>query len=99
MTHHVIVRSSAQKELANIAFWYERQKTGLGGYFILCFDAAVESLCRYPDMYPRIYGEYRRVLVKKFPVGLFYLVRNDVVSVVYVSDLRRDPEAIEHMLK
>lgn len=69
----VIVRSDAQRDLAEIALWYERQQPGIGNYFLLCIDAAIKRAKRSPAVYPKFHGEYRRILIRKFPVGLFYL--------------------------
>ena len=94
MTYRLRVRSKAFQDIANIAKWYGGQQPGLGSDFILCFDAAIEGIKRHPMMNAEYYHEYRRAFVRRFPVGIFYIVKGDLISIVSVRDLRQDPKTI-----
>ena len=99
MIYEIIVRNRAQSEIAEIIQNYEEKEKGLGGYFLLCLDASLEALKRYPTA-PRILRhEYRRFFVKKFPVSIYYIVRENKIYVDVVEPMMRDPKRLDEKLK
>ena len=99
MSFELIVRSEAQSDIQKIVLWYEKKERGLGNYFLLCLDASLESLKRYPKAPRIIHHEYRRLFVRKFPVGVYYIVRESKVYIDVVEPFSRDPDRLEERLK
>ena len=99
MTYQVIIRNRAQVEIAEIMQWYEEQEEGLGGYFLLCLDASIEGMRRYPTAPRIICHEYRRFFVRKFPVGIYYIVRENKIYVDVVEPFPRNPKRLDEKLK
>jgi len=99
LNYELIIRSSAQRDIAHLALRYNRKESGLGEWFIICLDAALQGLTRNAEIYRIVRHEYRKVLVKRFPVGVFYIVRGQAVYVDAVMDLRSDPKQIESRLR
>ena len=99
MTYEVIIRNRAQVEIAEIMQWYEEKEEGLGSYFILCLDASIEAMRRYPTAPRIIRHEYRRFFVRKFPVGIYYIVRENKIFVDVVEQFSRDPKRLDEKLK
>jgi len=98
MKYRLRVRSKALTDVAEKALWYESRAAGLGKDFILCFDAAISQIRRNPLIYVKYHEEFRRALLRRFPVGVFYLVVDDLISIVSVVDLRQGPEKIRKSL-
>ena len=98
MDSKIIVRDEAQKEIAEIFEWYESKEPGLGHYFILCLDASLEQLARNPGVYRIIKHEYRRFFVRKFPIGVFYILKGETVYIDVVEPLMRDPKRLAKKL-
>ena len=44
-----------------------------------------------PRRYPRVHGEVRRAVIRRFPFGVFYLIESDAVVVMAVMHASRDP--------
>jgi plasmid stabilization system protein ParE len=44
-----------------------------------------------PELFRKVRGEARRVMLHKFPFGVFYIARSEFVSVVAVMHHARDP--------
>jgi len=97
--YELIIRNRAQLEIAEIIQWYEEKQEGLGGYFLLCFDASLEAISRYPIAPRVIRHEYRRIFVRRFPVGVYYIVRGNKIFMDVVEPLMRDPKRLEDKLK
>lgn len=99
MGYEILIRPKAQQDIERIFCWYEEKELGLGHYFILCLDASIEQLARFPTAYRIIRHEYRRFFVRKFPVGIFYIVRDQKVYVDAVESLIQDPERLDTKLR
>jgi plasmid stabilization system protein ParE len=87
----VLFRPEASTELTEAWDWYEARRAGLGGEFVTCVEAAVAGAARTPEVNPRVHGEVRRALVRRFPYGVFYLVEGQALLVLAVAHARRKP--------
>jgi len=94
----VSISSDAEADIAEGYWFYERQSPGLGGYFLSCLIADIESLAYYGGIHEIEYG-YQRALSKRFPFCIYYSLSNGVLLVVAVIDARRDPLWIRERLE
>jgi plasmid stabilization system protein ParE len=81
----------ALADLRNAREWYERQRRGLGDESVVAVGAAVDAVIEYPVAYPVVRRRTRRVLVARFPYGLYYRVNGATVIVIAVMHVARDP--------
>jgi plasmid stabilization system protein ParE len=95
MKRHVIVRPEARRELYEAYQWYEDKRAGLGEELLLVVDAAIEQIRRAPDAFPVVHRNVRRVLTKRFPYGIFYVVEPERIVVLAVFHGRRDPQVVQ----
>ena len=95
MNYSLIVRREAEQDLRDAYEWYEERRAGIGDDFLLCVDAAVESILDGPLHYPALHENIRRVLVRRFPYGVFYIVDGVTVVILAVMHCSRDPRAWE----
>ena len=86
----VVLRREAEVELAEATEWYEALSNGLGAQFVLAVDAALARIARDPETYPFVYRDIRRVLLRRFPYALYYVVESDRVTVIACFHGRRD---------
>lgn len=92
MKKPLIVREEAEADLIEAYQWYEQQKRGLGGKFLLCVDTVMTSIERNPHLYPAVHkGVIRRALTKRFPYGVFFVEGDRSVSVIAVAHAKRNP--------
>ena len=81
----------AKDDLADAYEWYEGRRPGLGEEFLGCFEASMHGLARNPRMYPKIYKDYRRTVIRRFPYSIFYEFDGTVVTIFAVFHSSRDP--------
>ncbi len=93
----VELRDEAREDLADGAWFYDRQKEGLGDYFIDCVASDLAKLESEFGIHVIAFGFHRK-LVERFPFAIYYLVTALIVDVVAVLDCRRDPDEIENRL-
>ena len=91
MIRELIIQPEAQAELADAYSWYEDQAQGLGSEFLESVDGILDTILRSPEMYPSIYRDVRRAVVRRFPYGILYVVHETRVYVISVFHAKRDP--------
>ena len=91
MSFQIRVQPAAGRDVEDLFFWSEEQAPGLGPRFVAELDAVYARLIDAPLAYAQIYRETRRALLKKFPVGVFYVEARPTIHVIAVSHLARHP--------
>lgn len=91
MTYRVIVRPEAAREIQEAFDWYEGRSEGLGLEFLRAADACLSGVRRNPSAFQPVYEEVRRALLRKFPYGLFYILRDDTIVVIACFHVSRSP--------
>jgi toxin ParE1/3/4 len=94
MSVRLIVRHEAEGDILNAALWYEGREVGLGLELTAEIRAAVERALEDPLAYLllRKHPHVRRVLARRFPYRIFYIVRPDAIVVFAVLHAARDEQ-------
>ena len=66
------------------AAWYETQHSGLGAEFVWEVDSAVKRVQDNPRFFTEVYRGVRRVLAKKFPYAIYYLLNEEEIRILAV---------------
>lgn len=88
---HVKFLPDAEEEMYEAAKYYQSQTTGLGDDFLSEVERAIASIAQSPMTWPKIEGELRRRLVRRFPFGILYYIEPEEIAIVAVAHLRRKP--------
>ncbi len=67
----VVYRRKVGRDLARAYGWYEAQRTGLGEEFLAAVDGSFDAIEQFPEMFARVHGEVRRVILRRFIHGNF----------------------------
>ena len=87
----LIFDPEALTEMREAATFYEDCQPGLGRAFLDAVEDASDQIMKYPRMWRRIRGRFRRYLVHRFPYGLIYAAQGDFIYVAAVMHLKRKP--------
>jgi toxin ParE1/3/4 len=71
--------------------WYESRSPGLGEEFIAAIDLQLKRLEQAPLLYAETIPGVRRALLPRFPYGVFYATRKDLIHVLAVIHNACDP--------
>lgn len=96
MEHTVLLTPEAHADVDATFWWYEGRRSGLGFEFNACLDEALQKAARAPLLYTEIESDIRRVLVRRFPYAVFFVVENGedaTLTVIGVLHTSRDPES------
>jgi len=81
----------AQRELDDAVAWYDEQVAGLGQDFLDELDRAIRRVVAFPSSCTEVEPGLRRCLMARFPYGVVYGVEQDLIVVVAVAHLHREP--------
>lgn len=92
MAYRLKFSPRALRETGEAREWYELQSSGLGDEFIAAMELQLKRLEQAPLLYAEVIPDIRRALLPRFPYGLFYAVRGDLVHVLAVLHDARHPK-------
>jgi plasmid stabilization system protein ParE len=92
MAYRLKFSSRAVREAGEAQEWYELQSPGLGGEFIAALELQLERLTQSPLIYSEVFPRIRRALLPRFPYGLFYTVRDDLIHILALLHDTRNPK-------
>jgi plasmid stabilization system protein ParE len=86
MTRQLIIRAEAEADISQAAIWYHKQVPQLGEQFIAEVRMAIERAVANPRQYRRLRRrpEIRRVLLRRFPYRVFFMLEPESIVVFRV---------------
>lgn len=90
--------SSALQDLEDGFYFYQQQSPGLGSYFLDSIYSDIDSLQITAGYHAVYFGDYHRLLSKRFPFAVYYKFDADTVVIYAVVDCRRKPSWIRRKL-
>jgi plasmid stabilization system protein ParE len=95
----VVIRllDAAREDLRRGWLFYERQGAGLGDRFLDVIAADVQALQLTAGIHLKVDG-FHRLLSRRFPYAVYYLVEPETIDIYAILDCRRDPLWIQERL-
>lgn len=86
MNRRLIIRPEAEADITDGAMWYDSHESGLGLELISEVHSAILRALKSPDsfMLVRRNPPVRRVLTRRFPYRIFFIVRANAMVVFAV---------------
>jgi plasmid stabilization system protein ParE len=82
---------AAQREVDDAVAWCDEREEDLGRAFLDELDRVIRRIKSFPLASTEIEPGIRRCLLARFPYGLIYGIDEDLIIVVAVSHLHRQP--------
>lgn len=79
--------------------WYEEKSPGLGEDFLRVFYAYAGEISRNPLLYPKVYREFRRRLLRRFPYAIYFKIEDNKIIVFGLFHCARDPRTMRAQLR
>jgi len=90
----LIINPFAELDLHSSIEFYELQKPGLGEDFIAEVEITLKRIESNPHQFYKVKRDVRKALLNKFPFGIFFYLKEDIVTVFAIFHFRRDPKKI-----
>ena len=81
----------AQQEVDDAVLWYNQQAEDAGREFLDELDRAVRLVKLHPIALTEIESGIRRCLFSRFPYALVYGIEGEMIIVIAVAHLHREP--------
>jgi plasmid stabilization system protein ParE len=91
MKQRLVVRSEAQLDAEEAAFWYDSQQLGLGDRFMEELDQLLTRVADSPRQFPELGLGARRGLMHRFPYAVYFLAEEDSGVVIAILHQSRNP--------
>jgi plasmid stabilization system protein ParE len=92
VTRSLVIGPEASTHIVGAFLWYEEQRENLGWEFNTELHAVLGLLEQVPEAGPLVYRGLRRVLMRKFPYGVYYTLSPDRIEIRAVIHNRRHPK-------
>jgi len=71
---NVVILEEAENDIADGIIWYESAQIDLGKDFFKSIDESIAFISVNPQCSQEIYKNIRRLIIRKFPYGIYYKV-------------------------
>ncbi|MDB6023495.1 MAG: plasmid stabilization system protein [Pedosphaera sp.] len=99
MNYFLRLRPELVEDAHEAFVWYEGAATGLGHDFLRSYFVAVAAAEREPFLYRKIFRDFRRVLLDRFPYVLYFRIEGSSVVIFLLIHGARDPALIRRSLR
>jgi len=89
--HDLIFTTEADTDVVSAFDWYEAQQEGRGRQFVLAVDEACDRIREAPLRHAVLVNGIRRMPTRRFPYGVFYVMRRETIHVIAVVHDSRNP--------
>jgi plasmid stabilization system protein ParE len=91
VTLPVVLSPEARAEFDAACDWYMAQAGHMGHVFIDQVNAVLHRIAGMPQMYPVVFGDVRKAVVRRFPYCVYYGTETSAIRVPAIFHSRRDP--------
>jgi toxin ParE1/3/4 len=81
----------AERELNDAALYYGNESIGLGVRFLDEIERCITAILQNPNAGKRVRGQVRRRILRTFPYGILYSVKDHGIRVLAIMNLKRRP--------
>ena len=99
MTYTLRFLPEVEEDVIAAYAWYEAKAPGLGEEFLRMFYACAGDIPRNPVLYPKVYREFRRRLLRRFPYAIYFRTEDNEIVVFGLFHCARDPRTIRAKMR
>jgi plasmid stabilization system protein ParE len=99
MTYTLRFLPEVEDDVINGYIWYEAKSRGLGEEFLRIFYASANEIPWNPSLYPKVYQDFRRRLLRRFPYAIYYTIENNQIIVFGLFHCARNLQAVNAILQ
>jgi plasmid stabilization system protein ParE len=98
MKYSIKFRPEIEDDALSAYHWYEKKSNGLGEEFLRIFYANALELVRSPLICRKVYKNFRRRLLRRFPYVIYFVIEDRNIIIFGLFHAARDPGKIERIL-
>jgi hypothetical protein len=95
----VVALDAVREEVQTAYDYFAVRSSGAGDKFLERYFAIADQIALNPEAFPLKFDDYRRALVPKSSLAIYYFVEPERSVVVAVIDARRHPRLIRDLVR
>ena len=95
---NIQILKCAEIEIAEAMDYYNNQYSGLGYEFAFEVKESINRILSFPNAWPIFVEKTHKCNISRFPYGILYEQRKNIIIVFAVMNLKQDPEKWESYL-
>jgi hypothetical protein len=99
MSYSLSFRPEVEDDAVSGYLWYEEKATDLGEEFLRMFYACAREIPRNPFLYRKVYKDFSRCLLKRFPYAIYFRIQEQQVVVFGLFHCARNPVILKKELR
>ncbi len=99
MTYILRFLPEVEQDVIAAYVWYEEKAPGLGEELLRMFYACAREIPRNPLLYAKVYCQFRRRLLRRFPYAIYFRIEGSEIIVFGLFHCARDPRTIRATLR
>jgi plasmid stabilization system protein ParE len=94
MNYSLLLTNEALSDIEESYAWYETQQKGLGKEFSETTISYLEYISHNAHSHPKIRGEYRELVMRRFPYAIVYrIIKEKKVVVLGIIHTKKHPSS------
>ena len=93
MNYSLYLQNSAVQDIKDSYQWYEEKLPGLGDRFLVEVDVSLVQIELNPNIFPAVFMQKRRAVVKKFPYIIVFEIEEELIRVSAIIHTSRNPKS------
>jgi len=89
--YRLLIHPAAAAEAESVHAWYAERNLSAAAQFLANLDIAIGRILDSPHRWPRVFGDYRRFILPKFPFSVVYRTVGNEIEVIAIAHHRRRP--------
>jgi hypothetical protein len=98
MDYSLLFLPEVEEDAIGAYLWYEEKSKGLDEDLLRIFYAGAAEIARTPNLYPRVYKNFHRKLLKRFPYAVYFLIERKTIIVYELFHCVRNPYSIQEKI-
>jgi hypothetical protein len=86
-----IFHEDAEKEFNEAIEYYNSCEENLGFNFAEEIFTSIQRIISFPKAFAKLSKNTRRCLTNKFPFGVIYQIKSDIIYIIAISHLHKKP--------
>lgn len=97
--YRLIINTFTESDLEIASDWSASRKEGLDQDFIDEIDKVIQRIQDNPRQFAVVRKQIRMSIVKRFPYGIYFYIKGDIINVFAVFHFSRNPKVLRKRLK